>query len=175
MNGLNKAADRACFVSDGSDDATDGGQTGIFAHGSVPSYSAAAGRTSASALVLADFAATIGTVAASALQRACRWWANPVFLPTLMLLKDGQEKILIPPTTPGGEWMLAGFPVTWTAAAPAVDSAGHSIAAFGRGEAFMFAIARDVQLRQSETPHVVSYSSEKRFAFRRTGSRRWGN
>jgi HK97 family phage major capsid protein len=151
VTALNKAADRACFVSDGTDDAVDGLQTGIFAHSGVVNYVAGTGRILAASLALVDFAGAIGSVNTAALARACHWWINPAFLPKLMLISDNDEKILKPPTTPGGQWMLAGFPVVWTPAAPAVDDAGAQIAAFGRGEAYLFAIARNVELRKTET------------------------
>ena len=149
-NGLNRRLDHICLMASGTDDQTDGGMTGIFSHASVPDYTAAAGNTSVAALEFADFAGTIGAVSASALQRACHWWINPAFLPSLLGLKDDGEKILKPPTTAGGLWMLAGFPVVWSAAAPGTDGASKQIAAFGRGDCYTVGIRQSLELARSE-------------------------
>jgi HK97 family phage major capsid protein len=158
VNSLNKAADFACFAADGGDDATDGGQTGIFAHAGVTAKVAGAGNVSVATLDFQDFADTIGTVSPAALQRPCRWWINPAFLPKIMTIKDGNEKILKAPARVGDDWMLAGFPVTWTAAAPSTDSPASNVAAFGRGDAFTFAIARSFELRRSESGRGYNYN-----------------
>jgi len=150
LTSLNKHADCACYSADGTDDATDGGQTGIFAHASVPVVTASGGRTTAASLVFQDFADCLAAVSASALQRPCRWWIHPSFLSKLITIKDGNEKVLRQPVVAGEDWLLAGFPVTWTAAAPGTDGAGQKIAAFGRGDAFTFAIAQHLDLRRSE-------------------------
>lgn len=150
VTGLNHRLDWVCFRADGTNDTTDGGITGIFAHGDVPVYNAAAGNDSVAELEFADFAGAIGEVSASALQRECRWWSNPSFIPKLLQLKDGNEKILKTPASAGGDWMLAGFPVTWSAIAPATDSPGQPIAAFGRGECYAVALRQQLELTRSE-------------------------
>ena len=42
--------------------------------------------------------------------------------------------------------MLLGFPVTWTAAAPAVNAAGQLVAAFGRGDAYTVALRQEFEI-----------------------------
>lgn len=149
--GLAYSLDWAAFSADGTNDTTDGGQTGIFAHGSVPIATAGAGNTTVASLGVSDFTRTIGAVAASALQRACSWFINPVFLPALIGLRDGNERLLKPPTEVGGAWMLLGFPVVWIPAAPGTDGAGQKVAAFGRNDSYTVAIRRGFELMSARS------------------------
>lgn len=150
VNGLNRKLDHICFRADGTADTDDGGMTGIFAHGSVTNFSAAAGSVGVASLTLDDFAGVIGSVSAAALQRECAWWISPSFLAKLILLRDGSERLLKPPRTVGESWTLCGFPIVWTAAGPSEDGAAKQIAAFGRRDAYTVALRQQLELSQSE-------------------------
>ena len=150
VNGLDRRLDHVCFRADGTADQEDGGMTGIFAHASVPSYSAGAGNVGVTSLSFDDFAGAIGGVSATALQRECAWWISPSFLPKLLLLRDGNDRLLKSPRTAGESWTLCGFPVVWTGAAPSEDGAAKQIAAFGRRDAYSVALRKQLELDSSE-------------------------
>ena len=149
VEGLNFGMDWACFAADGTDDTTDGGQTGIFSHPDVSVANAAAGHDTIGGLDRDDFIRVVAAVTPSALQRSPRWWIAPQLLPKLMMLKDGPNYVLTPPTIWGGDWLLLGWPITWTAAAPSTDAAGAKVAAFGRGDAYAVALRQDFEIASS--------------------------
>jgi HK97 family phage major capsid protein len=147
--------DYACFQGSGADDQTNGAQTGIFAKSSIPAVSAATGETALTQLQRADFLNTVAAVAPAALQRPCRWWIHPSFLPALAQLKDGDGNTYLlrgPDYTDGHGWYLCGFPVTWTAQAPSATAAGSKIAAFGYGESYLVALRQELAIAASPHP-----------------------
>lgn len=149
VEGLGYRIDYTCFQGDGVDDITNGEQTGIFVHASVPEVSAAAGNTSVASLGSDDFANLIAGVAASALSHPCRFWIAPDHLPKLLKIHTNGERLLKPPTGPEDDWRIHGFPVTWAAAAPAVDAAATKVAAFGRQDAYTVALRQDFEIAAS--------------------------
>jgi HK97 family phage major capsid protein len=157
--GLGYRIDWACLQADGTDDTTDGGMTGIFAHGSVPVVNAAPGGITVQLLTFDDFCNTIGAVAASALQYPCRWWIAPDFLPQLLKINDGHgARLLKPPTNQDDEWRILGFPVTWAAAAPNTNAASTKVAAFGRTDAFTVGLRQDFEIRSSAVGAKWTYN-----------------
>jgi HK97 family phage major capsid protein len=147
--GLSYRIDWSCLQADGTADTTDGGMTGIFLNGSVPVANAAAGHTSVATLDPDDFASVIAAVTPSALQRPCRWWIAPDFLPSLLKIRSSGVPLLKPPTAPDGEWTIHGFPITWAAAAPNTDAISSPIAAFGRGDAYSVGLRQDFEIAAS--------------------------
>jgi HK97 family phage major capsid protein len=152
VGGLAKSLDYACFQGNGADDQTNGLTTGIFANGSITKQNAGAGGASVGALSRGDFINTVGQVATAALQRPCRWYINPGFIPKLMTLKDGpgDTYLLKSPAETGGEWYLVGFPVTWAAQAPGTDGAAQQIAAFGEPQSYLVAMREEFELASSD-------------------------
>jgi len=152
IKALSAAIDYACFQGNGVGDATNGGVTGIFVDANIATVVAAAGGISVATLARADFMNTVAAVAPASLQRPCFWWVNPSFLPSLAVLTDGssgQYLLLGPDRTNGQGWFLCGFPVVWTAQAPAVNTAGSKIAAFGTPDAFLVALREEVAVDAS--------------------------
>ena len=151
--GLAKAIDFCAFSGSGQDDLTSALQTGIFIDANIPSYTPdLPGKTNIQALDRADFINTIGTVAPAALQRPCRWYIYPGFIPALMLLKDGpgDTYLLRTPAQTEGEWTLVGLPVTWTAQAPSLNQGGNKIAAFGEPSSYTVALRGEIELMSSD-------------------------
>jgi HK97 family phage major capsid protein len=149
VEGLAYRLDWAAFRADGTDDTESGGMTGIFAHPAVPVVNSYPGHTTVGSLTRMDLLAVIGGVAPAALQRPCRFWIAPDLLPDFAGIKDEAGVLLSPPSGPADEWRLAGWPVTWTAAAPNADLAGAPIAAFGRGDAYLVGVRQDFELKGS--------------------------
>ncbi len=146
--GLAAAIDTAAFVGTGADDQTNGLQTGIFVDGAIPNVSAARGNNAVAQLQRVDFVNCIAAVAPAALQRPCRWFISSALMAPLLQLKDGQgpKYLLRPPTSQDDEWRLCGFPVSWSAACPAVDQPSQKIAAFGYGPSYMVAIREELEV-----------------------------
>jgi HK97 family phage major capsid protein len=152
--GLAKAVDFCAFLGTGDDDLTSATQTGIFMDANIASYTpTAVGKTNILALERFDFINTVGTVAPAALQRPCRWYIYPGFIPLLMQLKDGPGDTYLlrsPAMTGSDEWVLCGFPVTWTAQAPAVNQGQQKIAAFGEPSSYTVAIRTELEMMSSD-------------------------
>ena len=152
--GLASRVDWCAFQGTGVDDLLNAGQTGLFVDQAIPSYAPAlVGKTSILALDRSDFLSTIGAVAPAALQRPCRWFIYPGFIPKLLQLKDGEGNtyLLKTPAETQGEWHLVGFPVTWTAQAPALDQASQKIAAFGEPSSYLVALREEMEIMSSDT------------------------
>lgn len=149
VEGLGYRLDWSCLQAAGNADTTDGGMTGVFAHASVPVVNAGAGNTNVASLTFDDFANLIGGVTPSALANPCRFWIAPNFIPSVLKIKDGSERLLKPPTGPDDEWRILGYAVTWAAAAPSTDAASSKVAAFGRGDAFSVALRQDFEVVSS--------------------------
>jgi hypothetical protein len=147
------AIDYCAFVGNGNDDLTNGSQTGIFMDANIKSYQPnVPGKSTISTLSREDFINTIAVVKPAALQRPCRWYISPAFIPKLMALKDGDGAswLLRTPADTGGEWHLVGFPVTWAAAAPAIELAAQKIAAFGEPNSYCVGIRNLFELMAAD-------------------------
>lgn len=148
--GIAARIDFACFSGTGAADADNGSQTGIFIDNAVAIANAVAGNTTVEGLQRGDFLRAVGSVAAAALQRECRWWLNPSFLAGLMNIKDGSTGFLLKsPAETRGEWALVGFPCTWTAQAPSTNAAATKVAAFGHGPAYLFGMRNEFEIMYS--------------------------
>jgi HK97 family phage major capsid protein len=147
--------DYGCFSANGTVDANNGGQTGIFQDASISTFTAGAGSPSVAQLNRADFIGVVGKVASAALQRPCAWWIHPAFLPSLLEIAEanGARYILKTPAETGdGTWRLVGFPVNWTAQAPSTDGPGQKVAAFGHGDSYLVAMREEFELQSSPNP-----------------------
>ena len=143
--GLAQALDFASFAAGGAANMIDGGQIGIFAHPSVPVVTAAAGQFGS--LTHEDFLLAVAAIRPAGLQHGGRFWVNPVFLPKLLLMKDGNLFLCqTPAQNPSGEYTLCGFPLSLTTAAPSVDANGKLVAAFGWGDAYTIGMRLDAEI-----------------------------
>jgi HK97 family phage major capsid protein len=140
--GLSKTLDGAVFAGTGVMDAANGGITGIFMDANVNSAQAAGGNTTLQGLGYDDFMRVLETVDSAALQRPCRWWMAPALLPALMRVKDPANRPLLkmPPDAAG--FYLLGWPLTLTAAAPALNAPGQKVLAFGDPRAYIVGLRR---------------------------------
>jgi HK97 family phage major capsid protein len=151
---LAKALDFCAFMGSGTDDLTSGAILGLFNNTAIKTYQAPlAGQSNVLALTRGDFLAVVGTVASAALQRPCRWYVNPSFLPSLATLKDGtgDTYLLRSPSYTGDGWELVGFPVTWTAVAPSTNQTNQKVAAFGEPSSYLVAIREYLDMMASDT------------------------
>jgi HK97 family phage major capsid protein len=147
------AIDYCCFVANGTVDTTNGGMTGIWNDTNIATVNAAQGNASIPQLARADFLAAVAAVAPAALQRECKWWISPSFIAPLMGLVDteGRSYLLRTPAETGdGTWRLVGFEVVWTAQAPAISTAGSTIAAFGHGPSYLVGIREELEVILSD-------------------------
>ncbi|MDB6068636.1 MAG: peptidase phage prohead [Pedosphaera sp.] len=139
--------DYASFSGTGANDGDNGGQTGIFPTGAVTNDAAAAGHTAIATLTRPDFLNLIGSVNPKAIQRGGRFWTHPAFIPSLMLLKDGNNFLVqTPMENESGEWSLVGFPLSLTVAAPSATAAGSQVCAFGHGPAYNVGIRQELEI-----------------------------
>lgn len=140
--------DYAAFQGDGTDNTVSGAQTGLFQDGTVASVAANSGNVALTSLERNDFLNAVGAVAAAALQRPCRWFINPAFIPALLTLRDGvgNTYLLKTPAETQGLWHLVGFPVTWTAQAPSATTPGSKVALFGEPNSYLVGIREDLEL-----------------------------
>jgi HK97 family phage major capsid protein len=153
VQSISARIDYACFVGDNTDDTVSGAQLGIFQDGSVASVNADVGNSAVSKLQREDFLNAVGAVTPAALQRPCRWFISPAFLPILQKLRDGATGFLLKsPLETGGEWALVGYPVTWVAQAPSANTPGSKIAAFGQSDAYLVGVREDFEIGSSQHP-----------------------
>jgi HK97 family phage major capsid protein len=149
VGGLGYRLDWTCFQGSGDDDTASAAMTGLFVDPNVPAF--VSDRTAVASLRFDDFADTIGKVTSSALQHACAWWINPIFLPALLKIRDGEggPRLLKPPTGPDDQFTIHGFPVFLAAAAPGTDEVNAKVAAFGRRDAYAVALRQDFEVASS--------------------------
>jgi hypothetical protein len=149
--------DWGCFSGTGQDDVKNGMTVGIFNNPNVKVFQTAVAKSQIAALERTDFINTIALVNVAALQRMDeqppRWYISPVFIPQLLLLKDGvgPQYLLKSPAETGGDWRLVGFPVTWAAQAPTATVAGSNVAAFGNPDAYLVALQEKFELTRADS------------------------
>ncbi|HZV36826.1 MAG TPA: phage major capsid protein [Verrucomicrobiae bacterium] len=150
--GIAKRIDYGCFMANGTDDTANGAQTGIFQNNTVVTVNAAAGNVALAQLQREDFLLAVSAVNPAVLQRECRWYIHPGFIPTLLTLREAKEtKFLLktPEETQSGEWVLVGFPVTWSPQNPSTDGANQQIAAFGDPSCYVMGLREEFELMSS--------------------------
>lgn len=155
--GLASRIDFGVFQGNGQDDQNNGMISGLFMNQNVPVFTTAAGKNSIDTLEREDFINTIALVAPGALQRmqweSPRWYINPVFIPKLLMLKDGDgpKYLLKTPAETQGEWMLCGFPVTWAGQAPVITTANaRGVIAFGNPSSYLVSLHEQFELTKAE-------------------------
>ena len=153
---LAQAFDAACFVNDGTSDATNGGQTGLFSDATITAVNAAAGNTSVAALGEEDFLNCLAALPAGVLQRGAEVWMNPNLILKAMLIKSNGlrcVKTALETDTGGAAFSVCGFPLHGVAVASATETAGSKIAVAGLPDAYCAGIRKEFSIEQS--PHVV--------------------
>ena len=166
IQGMSARVDWAAFQGNGVVDAggLNGGQTGIMVDNTINTFNAAAGNAAVEQLDRSDFLGVIRTVAPAALQRPCRWWINPGFIPILLTIAEanGANWLLkTPAESADGSWSLAGFPVTWAAQMPAIDGPAQKFAAFGEPNSYLVALSDEFKVEVSD--HSLWSTLQKSF------------
>jgi HK97 family phage major capsid protein len=154
LESLAAMIDYCCLQANGSVDTTNGGQTGIWADTTIATVNAAQGNAQIAQIARADFLTAVAAVAPAALQRPCQWIISTSFIAQLMTLVDsvGKSYLLQTPASTGdGSWNLVGFPVVWAAQAPAVQTPGSIIAAFGHGPSFQVGIREELEVMLADS------------------------
>jgi|TARA_R110001592_G_scaffold357260_2_gene660115 HK97 family phage major capsid protein len=125
--------DFACLQADGTDDATNGGMTGIFAGGTAAV--AGTSNTTVESLDFEDITKCMLLVDEGVLDQEASWWMHPRQLVRMLSIKDGNGRpIFLTATeapTPGGLGSICGAPVRRAFAAPTANSASSKIAVYG--------------------------------------------
>lgn len=143
------AIDYCAIQGTGAVDTTNGGITGIYQDNTIATVNANQGDSSIPQLVRADFLLAVAAVSPAALQRGCKWIISTSFIAPLMNLVDSQGKeylLKTPSETSDGTWRLCGFEVVWAAQAPAVQTPGSIIAAFGHLPSYLVAIREELEV-----------------------------
>lgn len=151
--------DWACLQADGTADATDGGQTGIFSGGTA--VNAASGNVSIETLDFADIVNTTLGVDAALLTRMSKWWVHPQILMRMLNIKDsnGRPVFLTATEAPsfGGIGSILGYPVVPAFAAPSGNTAEDPVAAFGDPDGLVVGVRKDLEFEASDHAGFTTY------------------
>lgn len=152
VQAINFRMDHAAFVADGTDDALNGGYTGVFEGGTASV--AASGRTTVAELKYQDYLAATLAVVAEVLNRSPRWWMHQQQLARSLGVEDANGRPIfltaLEAPSAGAIGSIMGYPVSPVAAAPNTDAAGAKIAAFGDPQAYIVAIRKAITLATSD-------------------------
>lgn len=143
--------DWAAFAADGTADATDGSNTGIFEFGTAAT--AAAGNITVQQTQLEDWVNCLTTVAAGVLGRPLKWWMHPQLLARAILVRDGNGRPIFQTALEapmGGVGNILGRPVIPVDAAPSTNAASAKIAVLGDPEAMIVGVRQDFTFESSD-------------------------
>ena len=153
----NWGIDTAAFVGNGNQDTTNAGYVGIFnaaLANTNQAYTAGAGRTQVSKLILDDFVNATLTVSAQVLNRKPLWWAHPQNIARAALIRDNNGRPIFQTwqevPNPGSIGSILGHPVHPTAIAPSTDGANTTPFVFGDPQGQDVAIREDLELATSD-------------------------
>jgi HK97 family phage major capsid protein len=127
--------------------------TGIMVDANIRTFSANLGNTTFEQLDRMDFLGVLSTIAPAAMQRECRWFINPGFIPLLLKIAEGNGAywtLKTPAETSDGTWSLVGFPVVWAAQMPAIDGPGQKFAAFVQPDSYLVGLAEEFSIGASD-------------------------
>jgi len=150
----NYRLDYLTFQGDGTNDATNGGQTGVFNTGVAAV--AATGHTSIATMSFEDITKCMLTVDEGVLDRETRWWMHPFNLIQMLSIKDlnGRPIFLtaLEAPTPGAMGSILGSPVTLANAAPKTIgvNASTATAVFGDPQGHIVGPRQDFAFEYSD-------------------------
>lgn len=160
--------DWSAFVADGTNDATDGGFTGIFSGGTTAQ--AASGHTTIESLTLEDVTKCLTTVAPEVLRRNAKWWIHPHTLVRLLHIKDQNGRPIflssVEAPSPSGIGSILGYPVVLCNIAPSTNAANSPIAVFGDPQGCVVGIRNDFEFASSDHHHWDYYQRSFRGVIR---------
>ena len=144
--------DYAAFIGNGTNDANNGGFTGIF-NGGTPAQ-AQSGHTTIEQLTLEDITKCLTTVPSEVLSRKARWWIHPHTLVRMLHIKDENGRPLflssIEAPSPGSIGTILGYPVILCNVAPSDNLANTPIATFGDPQGCIVGLRNDIELATSD-------------------------
>lgn len=143
--------DFMCLTADGTNDGTNGAQTGIFEGGTAAV--AATGNTTVETLDFEDVTATLLAVDEAVMGRGACWWIHPQMLVRLLHIKDLNGRPIFLTATeapaPGAMGTLLGYPVKLSSAAPNTNAASKPIAAFGDPKGLVAGLRKKFEFKTS--------------------------
>ena len=157
IESANWGIDTAAFIGTGNQDTTNAGYVGIFNAALANTnlgYTAGAGRTQVSKLILDDFVNTMLTVSPQALNRKPMWWAHTQNIARAALIRDNNGRPIFQTwqevPNPGSIGSILGHPVHPTAIAPNIDGINTTPFVFGDPQGQSVLIREDLELATSE-------------------------
>jgi len=158
--------DVMAFTADGTADALNGGQTGVFQAGTV--VSATAGEPTVELCDLAEFQTMLLTVDPIVLNRASKWWMHPHVLVRMLSITDlnGRPIFQTALEAPlGAVGSILGYPVILGLALPNANVATTRVVAFGDPNGQVIGIRSDYVFEGSDHHKWNTYER----SFRGTG------
>ncbi len=144
--------DYAAFIGNGTNDADNGGFTGIFNGGTV--VQAQSGHTKIEQLTLEDITNCLTNVGPGILSRNAKWWIHPQTLVRMLHIKDqnGRPLFLSPieAPSPGSIGTILGYPVVLCNVAPSNNAANSPIAVFGDPQGCVVGLRNDIEFAASD-------------------------
>lgn len=144
--------DYAAFMGNGTNDADNGGFTGIFNGGTTAQ--AQSGHTTIEQLTLEDITKCLTTVPSEVLNRNAKWWIHPHTLVRMLHIKDQNGRPLflssIEAPSPGSIGTILGYPVILCNIAPSKNEANSLIAVFGDPQGCIIGLRNDIEFASSD-------------------------
>tara|TARA_R110000772_G_scaffold63311_1_gene141889 strand:- start:989 stop:2467 length:1479 start_codon:yes stop_codon:yes gene_type:complete len=151
--------DWACLQADGTADATDGSQTGIFAGGTASV--AVSGNVSVETLDFEDITKTMLAVDEGVLSRESRWWMHPRQLIRMLSIKDSNGRPIfltaVEAPTAAGIGSIVGSPVVPSYAAPSANTTSSKIAVFGDPKGLVVGLRKKFEFASSDQSKFEDY------------------
>lgn len=143
--------DWAAFAADGTADATDGSNTGIFEFGTAAT--ASAGNVTVQQTQLEDWVSCLTTVSSGVLGRPLKWWIHPQLLARAILVRDGNGRPIFQTAQEapmGSIGSILGYPVIPVDAAPSTNAASAKVAVLGDPDAMVVGVRQDFTFESSD-------------------------
>lgn len=170
--------DWCAFMADGTEDATDGGFTGLFEF--APTVTAEATHTTIATTAYTDWLKCLTGVDPVVLTRAARWWIHPTNIARAVGVKDDNKRPIFQTAlevpNPGSIMNLLGYPITPLLVGPSTDAASAAVAAFGDPNGYVVGVREDFEFAASDDFKFDHYQRAFRgvaragFVGRRTGA-----
>lgn len=147
-----KKLDHACFVADGTDDATHGNFEGIFYFGTA--YDLSATEDTMAEVDFEDFTGLVAGANEALIESpTTRWWMHPAILVQLLAIKDsnGRPIFLTALEAPaaGGMGTILGYPVITSSVCPTTIAAEAEFLAFGDAMGLAVGVRSDFEMATS--------------------------
>jgi len=148
---FNERLDATFFAATGTNNATHGGYTGIFA-GSTQ-VTASSGKVTVAGCTSDDILSLTLNVDPGVLARPCKWWAHPFQLTRMAGIKDSNGRPIFQTAleAPTGNLLnIAGYGVVPTLGAPSTQAASARIITFGDPQAYRVGLRKQFTFEASD-------------------------